>query len=291
MRSNRTVRIRFSKLGKLRWISHRDAARLWERTLRRAGVPVAYSEGFSPHPKLSFGLALPTGAESSAEYMDIEVQPDTEAQIAPESAPHPEVGLGPLLNPLLPEGLSVLGEADVEPGGPSLQEAVVASTWEITVPDSPEEDVERLLAADSVVITRERKGQSLQDDIRPAVLGLSAHTGGQDRPGHLIRCDLATKPRGLRPSELLAALGIDPFEARVLRTHQWIERDGAWHEPVPVPDAPVRAEARLIRRDPVLDGTRNGGGYPRRGAGPAGAVNSDIAERRGSGPVGLDIGA
>ena len=62
------VRIRFAKLGKIRWTSHRDVARMWERAFRRVQLPVAYSAGFSPRPRVSFGLALPTGYESVAEY-------------------------------------------------------------------------------------------------------------------------------------------------------------------------------------------------------------------------------
>ena len=65
------VRTRFTKLGRVRWTSHRDVARMWERALRRGRVPVAYTAGFSPRPQLSFGLALPTGCESVAEYLDI----------------------------------------------------------------------------------------------------------------------------------------------------------------------------------------------------------------------------
>lgn len=68
------LRVRATKIGKVRFTSHRDAARMWERALRRAGLPVAFTEGFTPRPKISFGLALPTGAESIAEYVDIELQ-------------------------------------------------------------------------------------------------------------------------------------------------------------------------------------------------------------------------
>ena len=65
------VRLRFVKLGKVRWTSHRDVAHMWERALRRLELPVAYTERFSPRPKLSFGLALSTGHESMAEYLDV----------------------------------------------------------------------------------------------------------------------------------------------------------------------------------------------------------------------------
>ena len=71
------VRIRFVKLGKIRWTSHRDVARMWERAFRRVQLPVAYSAGFSPRPKVSFGLALPTGHESVAEYLDVELADQT----------------------------------------------------------------------------------------------------------------------------------------------------------------------------------------------------------------------
>src|SRR3954463_11393327 len=93
------VRIRFSKLGKIRFTSHRDVARIWERALRRAAVPVAYTEGFSPHPKLSFGLALSTGHESLGEYLDVDFDGSAE--------PVDVEGLPARLDPCLPIGLDV----------------------------------------------------------------------------------------------------------------------------------------------------------------------------------------
>ena len=80
------VRIRFAKLGKIRWTSHRDVARMWERAFRRVELPLAYSAGFSPRPKVSFGLALPTGHESVAEYLDVEL---ADARPTSTSAPCP----------------------------------------------------------------------------------------------------------------------------------------------------------------------------------------------------------
>src|SRR3990170_4028087 len=73
------VRFRFSKLGKVRFTSHRDTARCWERALRRAELPVSYTEGFSPRPKVSFGLALSTGHESLAECLDVDLATDPAA--------------------------------------------------------------------------------------------------------------------------------------------------------------------------------------------------------------------
>jgi hypothetical protein len=82
------IRFRFTKLGKIRFTSQRDVARMWERALRRSGLPVAWSEGFSPHPLLSFSLALPTGCESLAEYLDIWTRPKPARPIRAEISFH-----------------------------------------------------------------------------------------------------------------------------------------------------------------------------------------------------------
>jgi len=279
------VRIRFSKRGKLRWTSHRDVARMWERALRRAKVPVAYSAGFSPRPRVSFGLALPTGAESTAEYLDVELEgqaspphPATEG----EAAPLPPALDAALPSLTLPDGMEVMGTAVLGQGDLSLQHAVVACRWEIEV--SGETGLagaaQRFLDADSVVVARERKGHAVTDDIRPSVLALEVH-------GQVLACLLATQldgqPRGLRPAELLGALGSDPGGARVLRTHQWIERDGAWLEPVPATYAPARPEACVIRRDPALHGTDLGGPDPLRRP-PAPPAGGRLPAPTGPGP-------
>ena len=87
-------RVRFTKVGKIRFLSHRDVARIWERSLRRSGIQVAYSEGFSPRPRLSFGLALSTGHESLGEYLDI----DLAEELDPAELPG-------IVTPSLPDGM------------------------------------------------------------------------------------------------------------------------------------------------------------------------------------------
>ena len=220
------VRVRFSKHGKVRFTSHRDVARIWERALRKAAVPVAYSEGFSPRPKLSFGLALPTGHESLGEYLDVDVKEAIDVDAFPAR-----------LDPCLPVGFHVQGAVEIEPGTPSLQQAVVSCTWRIEVsgPGATElaDRVERVLAADSLVTTRERKGQQVTDDLRPAILALEL-----EQP-NIVVAVLATQPRGLRPSELVALLGDDVEEERACRIHQWTMTDGALAEPIAIPGAPT----------------------------------------------------
>jgi radical SAM-linked protein len=231
----RRVRFRFSKSGKIRFTSHRDVARMWERALRRSRLPVALSQGFNPHPLLSFGLALPTGCESRGEYLDARLEP-----ARPGDAPLSE--LPALLTELLPEGMALQVVAPIGMAEGSLQQEVASCTWELEVleviGEELSERIERALAAPSLTVQRERKGRQTEDDIRPAILSL-ALTGEdsleqREYPIGRFRAELATHPRGVRPSDLLAAFGTDVVLARACRTHQWIERDGARFEPLSV---------------------------------------------------------
>jgi radical SAM-linked protein len=249
---NSRYRIRFSKLGKLRFTSHRDVARMWERALRRATLPVAYTEGFSPHPKLSFGLALSTGHESLGEYLDIDMAEPVDVEEIPAR-----------LDPCLPIGLDVQVAAEIESGTPSLQQVVTSCTWRIEVVGLGHielaERVQACLGADSLVVTRERKGHKVTDDLRPAILSLEIADAGvgsgrtaadaHARTGEVV-AELATQPRGLRPSELVAVLASQPddalVEGHVCRLHQWMSTDGAREEPLPLratlaPHAEARA--------------------------------------------------
>jgi len=222
------VRIRFSKVGRVRWTSHRDVARMWERALRRARMPLAYTEGFSPRPRLSFGLALPTGCESRAEYLDVTLRAEVEA-----------AGLPDTLSPLLPEGVDVAAAAALPPGTGSLQEEVTSCRWEIDVPHTGWDRLCSLVAevekATELPVTRERKGRSVTDDLRPSVLRLCP-AGPRGRGSGLV-VELATRPRGVRPVELAQVMGVE-FGA-ACRTHQWIERDGSRWEPLPTPATPA----------------------------------------------------
>jgi radical SAM-linked protein len=231
----RRLRFRFDKVGKIRFTSHRDVARMWERALRRSGLPVAFSQGFSPHPLLSFGLALPTGCESRGEYLDARLD-----EARPGEVPLAE--LPTILSELLPEGISVQAVAPVDMAEGSLQQEVGSCDWELEVRGVVGEEltgrVERALAAPSLTVQRERKGRQTEDDIRPAILALAVALEVESAPGEhpigRLRAELATHPRGVRPGDLLAALGTDVVLARACRTHQWIERDGARYEPLSV---------------------------------------------------------
>ncbi len=264
------IRFRFAKLGKVRFTSQRDVARMWERALRRARLPLAYTEGFSPRPQLSFGLALPTGCESEAEYLDVVLDPrrPETSQVEPDSLPD-------RLTALLPEGLVVQVAAPLQPGRGSLQQQVTSCSWTMDLagvtPAGLETLVAGVLAAPSVPIVRERKGRLEQDDLRPSVLALSVPAGQGLAGTSTVRlvAELATQPRGVRPAELVRGLvaggrpglepsrpdtlgrpdnpGIDgsagpPVLDRACRTKQWIERDGIRTEPLPLGRRPAGAD-------------------------------------------------
>jgi radical SAM-linked protein len=240
------IRVRFTKTGKVRWTSHRDLARVWERAIRRLGLPIAYSQGFSPHPKVHFGLALSTGHESMAEFIDIDL--DDEAPNRPDPAELP--ALVARFSEVLPVGVDAVAVAEIPPNATSLQQAVESCEWDVEVrglaPVDAVPAVARLLAATELPLERERKGKSFTDDVRPYVLDLAVV--GPTDAGTLLHAHLATQPRGLRIGELLAVLGAGGSEGHVRRTHQWTLVDGARCEPLSgtpgATPAPAHAEAR-----------------------------------------------
>jgi len=271
-----TVRFRFTKHGKVRFTSHRDVARLWERALRRADLQVVYSEGFSPRPRMAFGLALPTGDESDGEYVDIRLI-DEPAQL-PLLCAH--------LTDVLPDGIAVIAAEVIPPGTPSLQEAVGACTWtaEIDGPtlgtpadgssrlvandplaplrsastdavlseslrlaaqrlDQANAAIEALLARTELPIERERKGKPQVVDLRPAIQELTVEEVGADRALTLTMV-LATRPASFRPEEVIDQLDPSWRRLRACRKHQWITDGDPWREPVPLVVPSSRAEER-----------------------------------------------
>jgi radical SAM-linked protein len=239
------IRVRFEKTGKVRWTSHRDLARIWERAIRRVGLPVAYSQGFSPRPKVHFGLALSTGHESLSEFLDIDLDPEA------ASAPDPG-DLEPLLGPLteaLPTGIEATAIGLIDTSTMSLQQAVTSCSWDIEIrgpgPEALAEAIDRVMAAPDLEITRERKGKAVTDDVRPYLLDLTVV--GPTDAGTRMHAHLATQPRGLRIGELIALLDPDWEEGRVRRTNQWMLLDGARQEPLagsPVAASAPHAQAR-----------------------------------------------
>lgn len=141
------LRVRYAKRGRLRFSSHRDFQRALERALRRAEVPIAYSAGFSPHPKVSYANAAPTGAASEAEYLELALSTRTDPEL---------VRAG--LDAALPAGLDLVEVVEVPAGAGPLADRLQASAWRLVLPGvEPEralEAVRALLAAGSVPVQR-----------------------------------------------------------------------------------------------------------------------------------------
>lgn len=216
------VRLHFTKLGKIRFTSHRDVARLWEQAVRKAGIPVAYTEGFTRRPKFSFGLALPTGCESLAEYVDIELASGVEVGQLPAK-----------LSDALPHGLTVETAVEIPAGIESLQQAVQSCRWRILMLATPAlvgAAINQVLAADELVVARERKGKRVRDDIRPQIIDLEV--GEVLDAGTELLAELGTQPRSLRPAELLGVLTPTLLAGRTLRESQWTIIDGVRQDPL-----------------------------------------------------------
>jgi radical SAM-linked protein len=164
------LRIRYAKRGRLRFTSHRDFSRAFERAVFRARIPMAYSSGFNPHPRISYAGAAPTGSASEAEYLEIAL-----AEVVDPGAVRAE------LDDALPEGLDLL-EVVESPGG-SLADRLVASRWRIDLPTpqaAATAAVDAFLAADEVLVERMTKKGMREFDTRAAVVSLvvAARDGG-----------------------------------------------------------------------------------------------------------------
>jgi radical SAM-linked protein len=155
------LRLRYAKRGRLRFASHRDFQRSFERALRRAAVPMAYSAGFSPHPRISYANAAPTGAASEAEYLEIAVTQRCDA-----------ARLRAALDEALPPGLDVVEVVEARTTG--FTDRLEASVWQVELPGvAPDEAATALaafLAAPEVPVQRLTKTGMRSFDARSAVL-------------------------------------------------------------------------------------------------------------------------
>jgi radical SAM-linked protein len=190
------LRIRYAKRGRLRFSSHRDFQRALERALRRASVPMAYSAGFSPHPRISYVGAAPTGTASEAEYVEIALaqrRDPTQLHMALDAA--------------LPDGLDVL--EIVEAGDQPLSERITGSVWRIELPGVPcldaERAVSRFLAAAEVPVERLTKNGVRVLDARRAVVQLLA-SGPDEGPYAILRLVVRHGTPSVRPDDVITGL-------------------------------------------------------------------------------------
>jgi radical SAM-linked protein len=195
------LRIRYAKRGRLRFTSHRDFSRAFERALFRAQVPMAYSSGFNPHPRISYAGASPTGAASEAEYLEIGLSERVDAEALQRD-----------LDDSLPDGLDVVDV--VASAGGSLADRLEASVWQITLTGVPVADladaVEQLLATDQVPVERMTKKGLRTFDARAAIVSLEAQPCGESENGGetcaILQVVLRHGTPSVRPDDVLAAL-------------------------------------------------------------------------------------
>lgn len=221
------VRVRYAKVGKVRFVSAIDLGRIWERALRKANLPIAYSEGFSPHPKVSFPDALPLGYASTGEYAELRFG----APIAVQPAMRD-------LNAAFVEGCEVLDAVGVADGAPRLAKWLPASLWQLDYPDETDVDalaaaVEALRGASEVIVGRERKDKTVDIDLRPYVHDLTCSDT-------CVRVVLLHGEPPVRPTEVQAALAPDrsdaagrralPEPTRITRVVQGAPADDGVHE-------------------------------------------------------------
>lgn len=187
------LRIRYAKRGRLRFTSHRDFSRAFERAVFRARIPMAYSSGFNPHPRISYAGAAPTGSASEAEYLEIGL-----AEVVDPATVHAALAES------LPDGLDVLDVVE-SPGG-SLSDLLEASHWQVHV-DVPADRVaaavSAFLGAESVLVERMTKKGLREFDCRAAVLALTLTPG---EAGTTLDLVLRHAVPAVRPDDVLSGL-------------------------------------------------------------------------------------
>ncbi len=192
------LRIHYAKRGRLRFTSHRDFSRAFERAVFRARIPMAYSSGFNPHPRISYMGAAPMGSASEAEYVEIAL-----AEVIDPARAHEDI------DEALPDGLDVIEV--VVSAGESLADRLEGSRWRLTLADAPVDEarraVETLLATDEVIVERMTKKGMRSFDARAAIVSvLVTDPGSEEPPCAILDVVLRHGSPSVRPDDVLAAL-------------------------------------------------------------------------------------
>lgn len=200
------IRITFAKTEPMRYTGHLDLYRTWERTLRRAGLPLAYSQGFKPHPRIVLACALPLGCTSQHELVDIWLE---------EQVPIDQISTA--LQRAAPPGVQILNIAEADPSWPALPTQVQAAEYRITlhaqIPDL-EGAVQRIMGAE----TLPRLWRDKAYDLRPLISQVKLLADDENGCQQILITLAAREGNTGRPDEFLRALGIEPEQARIQRT-------------------------------------------------------------------------
>lgn len=209
------LRVRFGRGEELKFISHLDLMRLWHRAFIRAGIPVAYSEGFNPHPRISLALPLALGITSEAELMDV--------YTSRWVSPHNFIAA---LKPQLPAGINLMQVSIAAPTLPALQAEVNFAEYEVRLKSGQpemEERIERLLSLESLPWQHQRDTGTKNYDLRPLIDDIWLIKC--EPPYCLVGMKLRSDSTGSgRPEQVAAALGFPDFPESVHRTRIILKR-------------------------------------------------------------------
>ncbi len=206
------LRVRFSRGEEIKFISHLDIMRLWERTFRRAEITLAYSEGFSPHPRISLAAPLAVGVTSQAELMDV--------FLVKMVSPHWFAGV---VTQQLPAGIEVLGVYQIALAVPSLQSQVRYAEYQVELateksPENIKSAISALLSMEHLPWYHERDTGRRSYDLRTLIDDLWLVEGAQPYCciGMRLRCDSGGSGR---PEQVAAALGFTGYPCSIHRTN------------------------------------------------------------------------
>lgn len=212
------LRIRFAKGEALKYISHLDLARTWERVFRRAGLPMAYSQGFNPRPRFQIAAALPVGVTGRVELMDLWLL----ELLSPEE-------MLERLRLALARGLDVVDAMEVDLRAPSLQSQLRAASYrvEISSPETVEAirtRVQALMELPAIPRQRHHKGKWQTYDLRPLIQNVAVEPGQEGEQVLLMRVQASPQGAG-RPDEVLDVLGLSLVPHSLERTNLCFEFD------------------------------------------------------------------
>ena len=225
---SKLIRVKYKKEDEMIFISHLDLQRLLQRAFRRAKINLSYSEGFNPHPKMSYGNALALGVESQGEYVDIEIEDDIEVKEFLER-----------INEQLPDGIKFVKGQEIDPKTPSLSSIIVYGEYifniDLEVPLSKEFVKSRVLnfvKSKEIIITKKnKKGKKVEVDIRPMIRNFDLVSLDDNRVTFVSTIATGSKANLniniLIPQILdMLNLDMDPSEVGVLRRDLYKVEDG-----------------------------------------------------------------
>lgn len=231
---SKKIRMKFIKTKDMIYISHLDVQRLLQRVFRRADIELSFSQGFNPHPKITYGNALALGVESYGEYVDIEIEADLAIEVLKER-----------LNAQLPDGMAFVKLAELVGGERNLASSIEYGDYEFTVENVDKisrEDIckrlDKLMAMESIMMTKKnKKGKMVDTDIKPLINTLSLLDYGQEE--FVVSAILATGSKqnlntNIFIPKLLEVLGIsiDPLDVDIKRNDLYFRQDGQLVSPL-----------------------------------------------------------